>query len=396
MRDMANSSPISKPPIASENPIESARALVPMVRECADEAERDRRLPQRLADAMAAAGLHRIAAPRSLGGGECDPRTQIEAIEIISAADGAAGWTLMIGIEILGFLGVALEREAAEKIFADPGLIAAGALNPLGRATPEAGGYRVSGQWPFASGCHNADYFWGQCVVQEGDGPAETKDGGILLREAVIPAAEFEILDTWKVSGLRGTGSHDVVARDVFVPEDRMTTVFGQPMRESGTLYRFPSFNRLAYNKVGVATGIARAALDHFRELAALKRPRASAKRLAEKTSVQLAVAEAETLLRSARCFVFDSVDVVWRATEDRRTPSAEEQALVHLACTKACEASIRAVEIVHAAAGTTANFTASPLERCMRDVRVVPQHIMVGPQWNEFAGRVLLGLPGA
>ena len=387
---------IAAPPSPAEDPVERARALVPLIRECADEAERDRRLPQRVADALAAAGLHRIAAPRSLGGLECAPRSQIEAIEVVSAADGATGWTLMIGIEILGFLGAAMQPEAAAELYADPGLIGAGALNPLGRATPVEGGFRVSGQWPFASGCHNAHYFWGQCIVQDGDAPAQGPAGGLVLREAVIPAADFEILDTWHVSGLRGSGSHDVVVRDVFIPDERMTAVFAQAPRETGTLFRFPPFNRLAYNKVGVATGIARAALGHFADLAAQKKPRASAKLLRDKASVQLAVAEAETLLRSARAFVFEAVDTVWRATEERRTPTPEEQALVHLACTQACEASIRCVEIVHAAAGTTANFTACPLERCMRDVRVIPQHIMVGPQWKEFAGRVLLGLPGA
>jgi alkylation response protein AidB-like acyl-CoA dehydrogenase len=382
----------ARPSQYPEDPIEAARALVPLIRACADEAERERQLPQRLADALAAAGLHRIAAPRSLGGLECEPRRQIETIEIVSAADGAAGWTLMIGIEILGFLGPAMQAEAAAKLYSDPGLIGAGALNPLGRATPAEGGFRVSGQWPFASGCHNAHYFWGQCIVQDGGAPAQGPGGGPVLREAVIPAADFEILDTWHVSGLRGSGSHDVVVSDVFVPEERMTATFGRPPRETGTLYRFPAFNRLAYNKVGVATGIARAALDHFAELAAQKKPRASATLLRDKVSVQLAVAEAEACLRSARAFVFESVDTVWRATEEGRTPTPEEQALVHLACTQACVASIKSVEIVHAAAGTTANFTTSPLERCMRDVRVIPQHIMVGPQWKEYAGRVLLG----
>ena len=159
---MPDPSAAADPSPNPQDPVESARALVPLIRECADEAERERRLPQRLAEAMAAAGLHRMAAPKSLGGLECNPRTQIEAIEIVSAADGAAGWTLMIGVEILGFLGASLDKEAADKIYADPGLIAAGALNPLGRATPEDGGFRVSGQWPFASGCHNAHYFWGQ------------------------------------------------------------------------------------------------------------------------------------------------------------------------------------------------------------------------------------------
>ena len=381
----------------SSDPITRARDLLPLVRECADEAERERRLPGRLAQAMAAAGLYRVAAPRSVGGAECNPRSQIETIETISAADGAAGWNLMIGIEIMGFLGAALDLETARKLYADPGLIVAGALNPLGRATKSEGGFRVSGQWPFASGCHNAQWFWGQCIVVDGDDPTSREPGGVVLREALIPAAEFEILDTWHVSGLRGSGSHDVAARDVFVPEERMTAVMsgGIQLRETGTLFRFPPFNRLAYNKVGVATGIARGALGHFKELAGQKLPRGSRKLLRDKVSVQLAVAEAEAQLRQARAFVFESVEEVWDATDRGEPVTAEQRALVHLACTNACTASIRAVEIVTTAAGTTANFTSCPLERCMRDVRVIPQHIMVSPQWTEVAGRVLLGLEG-
>lgn len=381
-----------------DDPRETARSLIPLVLECADEAERERRQPARVARALAEAGLHRIAAPRSVGGRECDPRTQIETIEIVSEADGAAGWTLMIGIEILGFLGAALAPEVARKIFADPGLIVAGALNPLGRAFPCEGGFRVTGQWPFASGCHNAHYFWGQCIQMDGEEPARNDDGGLVLREALIPASEFEILDTWHVSGLRGSGSHDVRAQDLFVPDEHMTAVLTTPLKEPGTLFRFPIFNRLAYNKVGVATGIARAAIDHFVALASQKQPRGSGKLLRERPSVQLAVADAEAQLRSARAFVFDAVGAVWDAVDAGRAPTGRDTALVHLACSTAAAASIRAVELVHSAAGTSANFTDNPLERRMRDVRVVPQHIMVSPQWTEIAGRILLdvdaGLP--
>jgi alkylation response protein AidB-like acyl-CoA dehydrogenase len=382
---------------ASDDPRARARTLVPLIQECADEAERERRLPGRAATAMAQAGLYKIAAPISVGGAECDPRTQIETIEIISSADGAAGWNLMIGIENMGFLGAALSLETARKLYADEGLIVSGALNPLGRATPVSGGYRVSGRWPFGSGCHNAGWFWGQCIVMDGDEPAKAEGGGAVLRETLIPKSEFEILDTWHVSGLRGSGSHDVEATDVFVPEEHVTNVMGSGMqlRETGTLFRFPPFNRLAYNKIGVATGIARAAIDHFVKLASEKLPRGSRKLLRDKVSVQLGVAEAEAQLRSARAFVFEAVDEVWRIVEAGDPPSDEKRMLVHLACSHACTASIRAVEIVCTAAGTTANFSDCPLDRCLRDVRVVPQHIMVSPQWNEVAGRVLLGLPG-
>ncbi len=368
-----------------------------MIREAADEAERERHLPQRVARAMAETGLYRIAAPRAVGGAECDPRTQIETIEIVSAADGATGWNLMIGIENMGFLGAALAPEVARKLFDDPELIIAGALNPLGRATAVPGGYRVTGQWPFASGCHNAGWFWGQCVVMDGDAPARTPSGGPALREALIPRDGFEILDTWHVSGLRGSGSHDVRAHDCFVPDEHVTGVLqgGMQLRESGTLFRFPPFNRLAYNKVGVATGIARAAIDHFRALATEKQPRGSRKLLREKVATHLAFAEAEAILRSARAFVFETVEAVWEAVARGDDPTPEARMLVHLACARACTESARAVDILCTAAGTNANFVACPLERCQRDVRVVAQHIMVSPQWQETAGRVLLGLPG-
>jgi alkylation response protein AidB-like acyl-CoA dehydrogenase len=216
--------------------------------------------------------------------------------------------------------------------------------------------------------------------VQDAGGPG----GGPVLREALIPHGEFEILDTWQVAGLRGSGSHDVAVRDRFVPEAHMTAAMATPAQVASPLFRLPPLNRLAYNKVGVATGIARAALDAFAALASETKRRASSQALRDKPAVQRAVAEAELLLRSARAFVFEA----GRPTEPR------ERALVHLACSGAVRASVEAVALVHEAVGTRANFTGHPLERRLRDVRVVPQHITVSSQWLEASGGVLLGLP--
>jgi alkylation response protein AidB-like acyl-CoA dehydrogenase len=375
------------------SPAERARALAPLIRGAADEAERERRMPERVAAAMAEAGLYRVAVPELYGGSECDPRTQIETIEAVSAVDGAIGWNLMIGVENLGFLGPALPPATADKIFADPRLVVAGALNPLGRAAPVDGGYRVSGQWPFASGCHNAHYFWGQCIVYEDGVPVKTRSGGPLLREALIPRDEYEILDTWHVAGLRGSGSHDVRVSDVFVPAERITAT-SEPLRLNLPIYRMPALNRLAYNKVGVATGIARGALDAFAELAGQTRRRLSSSALRDKPAVQRAMAEAEVGLRSARALVFEAVDAVWQKALAGRPTEPRERALVHLACSHAVRAAGDAVALVHEAVGTRANFEGHPLERRLRDVRVVPQHLTVSSQWLETAGGVLLGLP--
>jgi alkylation response protein AidB-like acyl-CoA dehydrogenase len=336
--------------------------------------------------ALREAGLFRIAVARAQGGAEADPRSQILAIEAISEADGAAGWTLMIGIESLGIASAALHPETAEEVIAKhPEVVFSGALNPQGRATPVEGGVRVTGRWPFASGCQHSDWFWGQCVVQGEPQPR--------LLEVVVPRASYRVVDTWSVAGLRGSGSHDVAIDDLFVPDRFTTRVSYERLREAGALFRMPVFVRLAYNKVGVATGIARAALDDFIALASKKVPRAMTVPLRERQHAQVSLADAETRLRSARAFVFEAVDEVWQETLAGRPASTKQRALVQLACSQAVVAAARAVELVHAAAGTTANFLASPLERRMRDVHAVGQHIMVSPAQIEPAARALLGL---
>ncbi|MDX1385689.1 MAG: acyl-CoA dehydrogenase family protein, partial [Thermoanaerobaculia bacterium] len=367
--------------------------LQPLVREHADATEAARRLAEPVVAAMADAGLYRIAAPADVGGGETEPETQIRVIEAVSEADGATGWTLMIGIENTGFLGGAIGLETGREIFADPRLVVAGALNPLGRAVAEAGGFRASGRWPFVSGCESAQWFWGQCIVWEGDERARESDGRVRLIEIVVPRGDFRIHDTWHTSGMRGSGSHDVEVDDLFVPERLVTTVSNHGLRSEGTLYRMPLYSRLAYNKVGVATGIARAAIDRFVELASDKTPRASKSRLRQRADAQRAVAEAEALLESARAYVFDTVGNVWRASQAGDEVTLADRARLQLACSHACSAAVRAVEKVHAAAGTSANFLSSPLERCFRDVHVVRQHIMVSGQWIDAVGRVMLGL---
>jgi len=378
---MTESSALSGPLL-----VERARALQPLVRSFADRAEAERTLPRELARALAQAGLFRVAVSSEAGGAEATPREQILAIEAISEADGAAGWALMIGVENLGFASANLRPDVAEEVIAKhPDVIFSGALNPLGRAVRVEGGVRASGRWPFASGCLHSDWFWGQCVV-EGEGKPQ-------LIEVLVPRSDFRVLDTWHVAGLRGSGSHDVEIRDVFVPERFTTAVASGRIHATGALFRLPPFSRLAYNKVGVATGIARAALDAFVELASEKVPRGMRAPLRERRAAQVAIADAETLLRSARAFVFEAVEEVWQETLAGRAPTSKQRALLQLACSQAVAASARAVEIVHSAAGTSANSLASPLERRMRDVHVVGQHIVVSPAMVEPASRVLLGL---
>ena len=366
--------------------------LKPLIEAQADKADEQRHLSNEVARAMALAGLYRVAVPRSLNGAEAHPITQIKTIEAVSEIHGSTGWNLMIGIENMGILGAAYTRSVTEKIYADPGLIIAGTLNPLGTAVRCDGGYRISGQWPFASGVHNAQYFWSQSIIHE-DGARLKDDRGFVFCESMVPVEQIEILDTWRVSGLRGSGSHDVRIDDVFVADEYITRVQRQIPHEPGTLYRLPIYSRLAYNKVGVATGIARAAINQFIGLANEKKPRGSSKLLHNRVDAQRAVAEAERLVGSARSYVFDSVSDLWDTVANGEKPTDKQKAIVQLSCSGAANEAVKAVEMLYSAAGASANFLSSPLERSMRDVLVVRQHIMVSPQYTEAVGRVLLGM---
>lgn len=366
--------------------------LKPLIEAHADHAEERRQLCNPVARAMARAGLYRVAAPSRLGGDEAHPVTQIRTIEAVSEINGATGWNLMIGIENMGILGSVCNVHVTEKIYSDPELIISGSLNPLGTAVREAGGYRVNGQWPFASGIHNAHYFWGQSIVHK-DGQRLKDANGYVFCESLVPVEEIEILDTWQVSGMRGSGSHDVKLTDVFVPDEYMSYVQKAQQVESGTLYKLPIYSRLAYNKVGVATGIARAAIGHFITLASEKKPRASSVQLQHRVDAQRAVSEAQRLVGSARSYVFETISDLWDTVDRGDRPNARQRALVQLSCSGAANESVKAVEMLYSSAGASANFKSSPLERDFRDVLVVRQHIMVSPQFGEAIGRVLLGM---
>src|SRR3954453_2735333 len=318
--------------------VEAARSLQPLVRAHPDEGERERRLARPVLAALADAGLFRCAAPAVYGGLEVDPCSMVAALEAVSEADGASGWTLMIGVETVGMATAGLAPAGAEDLLRGRrNVVFSGAINPLGRATPVEGGYMVSGQWPFASGCEGSDYFWGGCILVDGHGvPTRTEHGYRQARQVVVPRSAYTVERTWDAAGLCGSGSHDVVLSDVFVPDDYVTDIYTR-LSVDTPLFRLPVFSRLAFNKVGVATGVARAALDAFRALAVEKTPFRERALLCERPQAQMAIAEAEARLRSARAFVFDAVGQMWDTTVAGDKVSLEDQALVRLACSHGC-----------------------------------------------------------
>jgi alkylation response protein AidB-like acyl-CoA dehydrogenase len=367
--------------------IEKARALQALVRTHADANEAQRHLQAEVAQAFSAAGLYRIAAPEDTFGSEQTPQEQLGVIETIAYADGASAWNLMIGIESFGLIAPGFEQ--CRDLIEDPNVIIASSTAFVGRAVRQEGGYRVSGQWPFASGVHNAQIFGATLRIHES---ADSEAVG-QNRYAIIPIGECTILDTWHTSGLRGSGSHDVLVEDVFVPENRLIAPIGAAPHDS-PLLRFPLGARLAYNKVAIAWGLGRAAIDHFVELAAGKTPRFSNRKLQERPRAHLAVAQAEARFRGGKALVHELLEEMWQQVLKADHITSKERALFQIACSDSVAGCIDLTENLVRTAGTTANQIGHPLERILRDIRVVGQHTTVAPQHIEDAGRLLLGVP--
>jgi alkylation response protein AidB-like acyl-CoA dehydrogenase len=377
-----------------EDLLATVQAVAPLITAHADATEHDRCLAAPVVQALRDAGLYGLYIPHSLGGREANVETAASVVEAVARVDGATGWNVMLTADacvLSGFVCTA----AARAVFAGPPLpVVAGALNPLGRCRSADGGYRVSGRWPFGSGCQQADWFIGGSTLVDEDGPIRRPNGLPETRLLLIPAADVEIIDTWHVAGLRGTGSHDWTVHDLFVPEDRAVVLDPEAPYEPGPLYAFPLFGTLAISKAAVALGIARHAIDALTALAQAKTPTGQASLLRESAAVQADVARAEALVRAARAFLHATIRAVWDRVVAGEKPTLEQRALLRLAAVDGAARAAQAVDLMYNAGGATSIYASSSLERCFRDVHVVTAHIMVQAQGYETAGKVLVGLP--
>jgi alkylation response protein AidB-like acyl-CoA dehydrogenase len=372
-----------------------ARSLAPRARALAGEGERGRRLAPELIASMRQLGLFRMLVPRALGGLEVAPATFVDVIEELGAADGAAGWIAMVAATT-GLLSAYLEPAAAAEIFGDPQVMAVGVVAPRGRARVAEGGHRLTGQWAFGSGSQHAGWICAGAVVIDGDtavagpGPAP----GPATRVLLLPASECELHDTWSVSGLRGTGSHDFSVTDRFVPAARSLALGVDRPRHPGALYAFPLFGLLAMGVAAVALGIARTAISALVELAGHKAMGEGGRQLRDRPQLADTVAQAEAEVGAARAYLQAQLAAAAELAARGEALAPPVLGRVRLAATHATHAAARAVDMMYTAGGGSSIYETCPLERCFRDVHVATQHLMVAVPSYGLAGRTLLGLP--
>lgn len=373
--------------------IAAAEAMVPMVRSMREECERLRHVPPEMALAMARAGFLQMYLPRALGGPQLSPLDAFRVVETLSRADGSIGWCAMIATSQSAYGGW-LPEDIGRAMAGEPAdLRLAGSIRPLGRAVPVEGGYRVSGRWDFASGIHHATWLMCTSLIMDGDKPRRDVAGAPVWRIMWVPKSDARIIDSWKVVGLRGTGSHDFAVEDVFVPAGRSMSPAEPPIQEAPN-YSPRSHSSFVWTTTAAnALGIARGAMDAFAEIATTRASTMSPALLRDRPLVQAKTAEAEAIISAARAYVLTAVGTLWGLVNAGCTDLDHAIAQARLAITHGMHASRRAVDLLFHAAGSNAVYTKCPLERCFRDIHVAVQHGAALPQHFESAGKALLGL---
>ncbi len=383
--------------------LERVHKLTQVIREGGDEAQKLRRLPDETVDILIDEGIFRFTLPPELGGEDASSMETIEVLEAISAIDASVGWNVMIGSEINAMAAGGMDKDLAKEVYLDnPRVIMCGGGGPgtiPGKAVEQPNGdYKIWGQTTFQSGCHQVEWAFMSCPIYESEdaeGPIMDEAMGMpKMKMFFVNKSKFEIVDTWDVAGLRGSGSHDVKCDGAIIEKKwRDVELVSLPAHYPNPVFRIPVPLRLSYNKAAVALGVGRGALDVFEDLAQNKVPMLSSGTLRERPVAQYRTGEAEATVQAARAFVMESM----REVEDElhagaEHPSAEITKKARLACTFAANACMHAVDLIHNTAGTTGARMYSPLERKLRDAHGCASHRWVAHPLYETIGKLYLG----
>ncbi|MQA16970.1 MAG: oxidoreductase [Pseudonocardiaceae bacterium] len=373
-----------------------AQELVPLLREHAEAAARDRRLTGEVADALRAAGMFKLTAPRRVGGHEVNIRTYLEVCAELARGDGSAGWVTMLMNTGAYLMGQLSDRARDDVYGADPDAAVCGQLTPSATARPVDGGFVVTGRWAWASGSYWAQ--WSLPSIPLLDEQGELTD----IRAALIPTTELAIEDTWFAAGMAATASNTFVAHEVFVPEHRTLSIFGMSAgvtRSEHTdepLYRSASHTALTLANVGPLLGLAQAAFERVLEIVHRGKPIAYStyERSIDSPSYQLNIADAAALIDTATLHAHRSADAIDTAAHDGVALDELTRARVRSDVATAATRCREAVSLLLNVGGASSFAQANPLQRIWRDLEIAARHGLVNVDLGrEIYGRALLGI---
>lgn len=365
-------------------------ALCQEIREraCTGEFDNQAYVSQDIIDKLKQIGVYRALVPKRFGGNEWSPKQFCELIEQLSKADGSVGWVASFGMSP-AYLG-SLPEETLEQLYKDsPDIVFAGGIFPPQPAEITDAGVVVSGRWKFSSGCMGAD------IVGVGISPQKDNEAQGLPRMAVMPANKAQIDMTWDTVGLKGTGSHDLVVKDVLVAKE-WTFVRGEPSKLPEPFFKYPSLSLATQVLTVVGIGVAAAALEEFQKLAPGKSSITGGAEIANRPVTQYEFAQAEAEFKAARVWFYDTMQIVWNEVLAGRIPSAEQISDMRLSCTHVARVCARVTRKIQMLAGMTAIYTHNPFSRFVNDTNVVTQHAFMGDATLQNAGLVSFGMKPA
>jgi alkylation response protein AidB-like acyl-CoA dehydrogenase len=298
----------------------------------------------------------------------------------------------MIGCDS-GFVTGYLEDRVARELFPRLDMATAGNFFPTGRADRVGGGFKVNGQWTFGSGITHADLAMSTCVIFENNAPVMNAAGVPLSRRMVAPTSDYEIIDNWYTTGMRGTASVDFRASDLFIPAEHSYSVFDPPKRD-GALWRRPT--TFIAKICGVPLGAARATIDLVTEMMQSKLEMPGRRPYKNLPRIQSVIADAEMILSSARSYVFSAVEQEWKKLEKNEPLTEKERADAWLSRINVAQSAREVIRMLYDAVGGSAIYSKkSPLDLALRDAETWCQHLAFQRRTLEWVGGLLLKSDG-
>jgi alkylation response protein AidB-like acyl-CoA dehydrogenase len=373
------------------DPLSVARDLKTLIRQTRRVTEENRCLAPQVVERLIETGLCRLGVPARLGGYEAEPVVATKVYEELAWADASAAWLPWNNMSLA--LHCRYWPESVQhQLYDNPRHIFALSIRPTGTAKEVEGGLRVSGRWALVSGCELADWLALMCVITDRKEPKTQASRPPGPTFVLIPKSSYSIVDTWHVGGLRGSGSHDVVVDDVFVPDDHVYS-YRDPAHDYWPLLRVPGGIIQSAGCAAICLGVAQAAID---ALIALAQPNASVEQtpgLRDRQDVCTSVALSMAQVDAARLLLYDSLNDAWVTCRQGAPITPMQRARSWSSAVHAAKTSKAVVTSMYEAAGSSALYVDCPIERAHRDIHAVCQQIMVLNRWLEQAGRVLLGL---
>ncbi len=360
-----------------------------------DRAEELRTLPHDAVSVLRSLGFFWLKTPAELGGTPLSPVEFCDVIEELAYVDVSVAWAAMIGAGCNGLAGGWLPEAGARKVFdsGKPLPVLAGQLAPRGTGTPVKGGYLVHGRWGFSSGIVHADWLLGAFRIEgdsaAGDGGAGGTGFGRMVVFAV-PKARAEVIDTWHVAGLQGTGSLDFSVDSVFIPEEMTYDLTGPPVRGGAlSLLGMPAF---VSNEVPpLCIGLARRAIDDMTELATHTARFPGGPTVSERAVFHKELGRAETKIRAARAVHREAMAAAWETACSGATPPEEQQLAVTTASIFVAETAVEVVSDLFRYGGGRVLALTNPMQRHLRNALAARQHLALSEEHYEAAGRYLI-----